>query len=87
MDNRKERYTKYLEIAERAEKSGLFSGESISLLMDIKSADDKFGLKLDEWIKADDDNFAHDINGIMTNINREVFPAVDFGFFVPRFAG
>lgn len=33
-------------------------------------------------------NFAHDFYGIVNNINREKgFPATDFGFFVPRFAG
>lgn len=40
------------------------------------------------WIDADDFNFAHDFIGIKYNINRENgFPATDFGFFIPRFAG
>ena len=39
-------------------------------------------------MKPDDFNFAHDFYGIVNNINREKgFPATDFGFFVPRFAG
>lgn len=32
-------------------------------------------------------DFAHDFIGIQKNIVREHFPAVDFGNFVPRFAG
>lgn len=48
----------------------------------------KFNMRLDEWLNADDFNFAHDFYGIVNNINREKgFPATDFGFFVPRFAG
>lgn len=44
--------------------------------------------KINEWLNADDFNFAHDFYGIVNNINREKgFPATDFGFFVPRFAG
>ena len=82
----KERYLKYVEIAERAEKDGLYNGERMNLLMDIESADKKFNLRLDDWLKADKFNFAHDLFGIMNNINRNDFPATDFGFFVPRFA-
>ena len=83
----KERYEKYVEIAKRAENEGIYKGERISLLMDIESADLQFNLRLDDWLKADKFNFAHDILGIIDNINRTGFPAKDFGFFVPRFAG
>ena len=38
----KARKMKYIEIVERAEMEGLFSGERINLLMDIESADKKF---------------------------------------------
>jgi hypothetical protein len=82
-----ERYGKYIAIAERAEKEGLYSGERINLLMDIESADKKFNLRLDELLNADKFNFEHDLFGIMDNIVRESFPATDFGLFVPRFAG
>lgn len=81
-----ERKMKYIEIAERAEKEGLYSGERLSLIMDIESADKKFDLRLDDWLNADEFNFAHDLNGIMNNIVRDTFPATDFGLFVPRFA-
>lgn len=81
----KERYQKYVEIAKRAENEGLYGGERISLLMDIESADQKFHLRLDDWLKADEFSFAHDLYGIINNINRTEFPAIDFGLFVPRF--
>lgn len=83
----KERYQKYVEIAKRTENENLYSGERISLLMDIENADQKFHLRLDDWLKADEFNFTHDLYGIMNNINRTEFPAIDFGLFIPRFAG
>ncbi len=83
----RERKMKYIKIAERAEKEGLYKGERITLIMDIESADKKFNLRLDDWLNADAYNFAHDLFGIMDNIIRDSFPATDFGFFVPRFAG
>ena len=83
----KERYQKYVEIAKRAENEGIYNGERINLLMDIESADQKFHLRLDDWLEADKFNFTHDLYGILDNINRTKFPAIDFGLFVPRFAG
>ena len=82
----KNKFEMYLEICERAERSG-YKGERISLLMDIESADKKFNLRLEELFNADDFNFCHDINGITNNIVRNTFPATDFGLFIPRFAG
>lgn len=83
----KERYLKYVKVAERAEKEGLYKGERLSLVMDIESADGVFNLRLGDWLNADSFNFSHDLIGIITNIVRDTFPATDFGFFVPRFAG
>lgn len=82
-----ERRLKYIGICERAEKLGIGRGDRMNALMDIESADKRFNLRLDDWLKADDLNFAHDFNGIQNNIVREVFPATDFGLFVPRYAG
>ena len=65
----------------------MYTGERLSLLMDIESADEKFNLRLEEWLTADDFNFIHDLYGIMDHIVRDKIPADDFGFFVPRFAG
>ena len=80
---------KYADIMCRATVMRLMDkDEAVSVMMDIESADLKFNLRLDEWFRADDFNFAHDFTGIRNNINRENgFPATDFGFFVPRFAG
>jgi hypothetical protein len=83
----RERYKKYVKIAERAEKEGLYHDDRQSLLMDIESADRKFNLRLDDWLKADEFNFAHDLYGIVDNIVRNEFPATKFKCFVPRFAG
>ena len=77
----------YVKICQRAEVEGIYKGEKLSLLMDIESADKKFNLRLEEWLNADKFNFAHDLFGIINNIVRDKFPATDFGFFVPRFAG
>ena len=82
----KERYKKYVAIAERAENEGMYGGDRMSLLMDIESADKKFNLRLDDWLNADRFNFVHDLYGIVNNIVRDSFPATDFGFFLPRFA-
>lgn len=83
-----ERFEKYVAICERAEKLGIARAERVTSLMDIESADAKFNLMLDDWLKADDANFAHDFLGIYSNANRASgFPVKDFGLFVPRFSG
>lgn len=35
----------------------MYTGERLSLLMDIESADEKFNLRLEEWLAADDFGF------------------------------
>lgn len=77
----------YNKICDRAKNMGLYNGKRICLLFDIESADLKFHLRLEEWLNADDSNFAHDLLGIMDNIVREDLPSDNFGDFVPRFAG
>ena len=78
---------KYVEICNRAGGMGIIQGDRIDALMDIERADKKFNLRLDDWLNADDFNFKHDFCGIQNHIKRDTFPAKDFGFFVPRFAG
>lgn len=80
-------YNKYSAICDRAERLEILTGEKITAIMDIESADDKFNLRLGEWLDASDADFAHDFCGIAQNVNRSTFPATDFGNFVPRFAG
>lgn len=84
---KKERNRKYGAICARAKAMGIMKGDAIGAIMDIDSADQKFNLKLDEFLEADNFNFAHDFIGIQENIVGESFPATDFGYFVPRFAG
>ena len=76
----------YLKICSRAEKMNLLQGMKFNAIMDIESADLKFNLDLDGWLDADDFNFAHDFIGIRSNIDRSVYPATNFGYFLPRFA-
>lgn len=85
----KKRRFKYVEIMLRATRLSLTTmDEDVDRMMDIESADKEFDMRLDDWIKADDFNFAHDFLGIRDNINRkDGFPSTDFGLFVPRFAG
>ncbi len=85
----KKRRSKYADIMVRATVMGLMEeSEDVERMMDIESADRKFNLRLDDWLKADDFNFAHDFLGIRDSIDRSKgFPATDFGFFVPRFSG
>lgn len=86
--NNKERHSKYAEIMSRATAMGYMKEQdATNTMMDIKSADKKFNLRLDDWLKADDFNFAHDFLGIRNTIVRDDFPATDFGMFVPRFTG
>lgn len=80
----KERFLMCVKIAERAEEMGIYQGERFSLLMDIENADKVFNLRLEDWLKADNFNFAHDIVGIVNNIDRR--NPTDFNLFVPRFA-
>lgn len=82
----KERFLMYVKIAERAEEMGIYNGERITLLMDIENADNQFNMRLEDWLEADNFNFAHDIVGIVNNIDRSKHPA-EINRFLPRFAG
>lgn len=46
----KERYLKYAKICERAEKMNISTGERVSAMMDVESADKKFNMRLDDWL-------------------------------------
>lgn len=82
----KERSMKYVAVCERAETEYPAEKKSrMSNIMDIESADMEFNLRLDEWLKADDENFYHDYFGITRESDRSTFPAT-FGLFVPRFS-
>lgn len=82
----KERFMMYVKIAERAEDLGIYDGKRSTLLMDIESADEYFNMRMEDWLNADNFNFAHDVVGIVQNADRSKFPA-EFSRFLPRFAG
>jgi hypothetical protein len=81
-----ERTEMCLRICERAKEKG-YIADKMTLLMDLESADRVFNLRLEELLNADDFNFAHDIIGIMRNVDRSEYPVTNFNGFVPRFAG
>ena len=82
--NAKERFMMYVKIAQRAEGMDLYTGERFTFLMDIENADKAFNLRLEDLLNADDFNFAHDVVGIVRNIDRS--NPTDFNLFVPRYA-
>lgn len=81
----KEKFMMYVKVAQRAEGMGIYTGERFTLLMDLENADNAFNLRLEELLNADDVNFAHDVLGIVNNIDRH--NPTDFNLFIPRYAG
>jgi hypothetical protein len=76
-------------IVDRAIKMGFYKDNRVTAHMDVANATKHFNMRLEEWLNADNFNFAHDIVGIYKAINREKYPA-DFSndpWFLPRFAG
>ena len=59
----RKRKSKYTDVMVRATVMGLMKpDEDVDRMMDIESADKKFNMRLDEWLNADDFNFAHDLD-------------------------
>lgn len=84
MKKTREYYLLLQKLADRAADQNLLMYDKTSLEMDLDLAFDKFNLKLEGLLKADDFNFAHDICGIQNHINREKERFE--GFFIPRYA-
>lgn len=59
------------------------SFDGFSCAMDLEAAHNVSPLKLGELVKADDENFAHDIWGIARHIDRETGKMGDC--FLPRY--
>lgn len=72
-------------IAQRADEMGLLLFDRMSLLMDLEFVAVDFDLRLEDLLKADKGNFAHDICGIQKNFNRQTKKMENF--FLPRFSG
>ena len=87
----KERFQKIYEISVRADN--ILNGydnrggypDRVTIMMDVENADRQFNLRLDELLEADDFEFAHDVFGIVNNIDRTTGKVGNL--FVPRFAG
>ena len=73
-----------MKISERADEMGLLMFDRISLVMDIEVAHAEVGLRLDDFLNADDENFAHDVVGIQKHIDRHKKKLTDL--FLPRFS-
>lgn len=73
-----------MQIAERADEKGLLMFDRLSLIMDIEAVHAEIGLRLSDFLNADDENFAHDVVGIQRHIDRQSKKLTDF--FLPRFA-
>lgn len=80
----KEEMLTVVEIAKRSEEMDLAHYDRMSLIMDIEVAHEQFGLRLEELLKADDLDFAHDIVGIQQNIDRRTKTIENC--FLPRYA-
>lgn len=72
-------------IVERAMEMGFYKDNKITAYMDITNAAKYWDMRLEEWLNADDFNFAHDIAGIYENIVRKT-PVEFTNYFMPRFA-
>lgn len=77
----------YKKILERAVQESLIKEITARDMEDIESADRMFRLRLSDWLHADFYGFTYDFIGIRLNINRAAFPSIDFGNFIPKFAG
>lgn len=83
----RERFELKEKIIKRAEDMGIvdWREQRFNRVMDLDFADKQFNLRLDLFLNADDENFAHDWCGIYNNINRETCMVENC--FLPRFAG
>lgn len=84
MQEMKDRMELKLRIIERAEKAGLSLNTRTTAIIDLDNADQQFNLRLNDWLAADDVDFAHDWVGIQANMNRD--SGLIESLFVPRFA-
>jgi hypothetical protein len=81
----KDTYVVIINIVKRSEQMGVGAGDSMTRLMDIEFAHERFSLKLDAFLAANDVDFAHDFCGIQNCIDRGNKQWTD-ELFRPRFA-
>lgn len=82
--NRKQEFEIIHKIVVRAQAMDIAILDTTSQMMDIEHAHRQFNLRLEEFLNADDFNFAHDFCGIQRHIDRTTGKVGDF--FLPRFA-
>lgn len=70
----------------RAMEMGFYKDNRITAFMDIQNTAKYWNMRLEDWLNAEDFDFAHDVVGIYTNIIRKT-PVEFTNYFVPRFAG
>lgn len=76
------------EIAQRASDMAHDAGveyPTLDCMMDLESAHSQMPLELGALKDADDFNFAHDVFGIRSHMDRSQYPGKIVGHFVPRF--
>ena len=83
-DNDRKIFDLKLRIIERAEAAGLSPYGRATAVLDLDNAHRQFDLRLEDWLAADDINFAHDWVGIQQHMNRSAKRVEDL--FLPRFA-
>lgn len=75
-------------IARRADamykSAGVMDQTQMDTIMDIECCHATIPLRLDELLRADDVNFAHDVGGIRRHLDRQTGEM--WNCFVPRFA-
>jgi len=86
MQSAREEYIKISSIIDRYNELRVDIGfepiSKITLMMDIENADKCVPLNLDKLLEFKDSDFAHDMGGIITNMNRETGQLENC--FVPR---
>ncbi len=83
--NRNQEFDLIFQIVIRAQKMGIPIGDHVTQMMDIDHAHKQFALRLEDWLNANNFDFAHDFCGIQRHMNRTTGKVE--GFFLPRFAG
>jgi hypothetical protein len=79
-------YRLLAKIADRAQEMDDRLTDRLSLMMDIESAHEDVGLDLQKFLDFDDENFAHDLYGIVSHMDRTTYPGKLTDCFLPRCA-
>lgn len=81
-DYRKLRFQ--IAVADRANSMGLLKSDIVTFLIDLDVVDMYFDVRYQDWLDGPAFDFAHDVVGIQTHVDRE-YHTMD-GRFMPRYA-